>query len=377
MNLNKFLANRTQVINPGRQTSVAISGIINMGSGTPDFEPPAFIFDAMKEAIADRKIQYTLWAGIPELRQAIAEKLERQNNYTVDPALEVMVTSGAQEALVTVFMTLLNPGDNMLTPSPHYVAYTEAALMLGAELIPVSTTFESNFTIDVDALEAAITAKTKALIIVTPNNPTGTVIPEATLRQIAELAIKRDLIVISDEIYEDYLFDDHKHVSLASLPGMHERTISLYSLSKGYALTGVRVGYIVAPPALIEAMLPFHHAMTICANSIAQYGAVAALSQPRDWFAPILQEYDRRRKLWMTTLDSLGLAYSEPQGAYYVATDIGTTGLGSAEFSKRMREEVKVIMGSAGAGFMRASLMQASPQFEEGLERFSQFVKGL
>lgn len=377
MDLSKHLAQRTHLIRAGRQTSVATPGLINMGSGTPDFTPPDFVFEAMQKAIDERKIQYTLWAGIPELRQAIATKLERQNHYTVDPELEVIVTSGAQEALVTVLMSLLDEGDNVLTPSPHYGVYSEVALMMGAELIPVETSLASNFTIDVEALAAAITPKTKALVIVTPNNPTGTVIPEETLQQIAALAVERDLIVISDEIYEDYLFAGHQHVSMATLPGMRERTISLYSLSKGYALTGVRVGYIVAPPKLTEAMLAFHHAMTICANSIAQYGAAAALSQPRNWFAPILSEYDRRRKLWMTTLDALGLAYSEPQGAYYVAIDISPTKLSSTEFSKRLREDANIILGSAGEGLMRGSLMQASPQFEEGLERFSSFVKTL
>jgi aspartate/methionine/tyrosine aminotransferase len=377
MDISKYLATRTKHIHSGRQTSVAIPGLINMGSGTPDFEPPAFIFEAMQEALDKRKIQYTLWAGIPELRQAIAQKVERQNHFKVDPELEVMVTSGAQEALVTVLMTLLDPGDNVLTPSPHYGVYGEAAEMLGAVLIPVMTTLESNFTIDVEALAAAITPKTKALIIVTPNNPTGTVIPETTLRQIAELAVERNLLVISDEIYEDYLFDGHKHVSLATFPGMRERTICLYSLSKGYALTGVRVGYIVAPANLIEAMLPFHHAMTICANSIAQYGAAAALSQPRDWFTPILSEYDRRRQLWMKTLGMLGLPYSKPQGAYYVAVDISATGLSSSQFSQRLRDEAKIVMGTSGEKLMRASLMQKSPQFEEGLERFGKFVKSL
>ncbi len=377
MDTSKHLAQRSKLIHTSRQTSVVIPGLINMGSGTPDFNPPDFIFEAMQDAIKQRKIQYTLWAGIPELRQAIAKKIEHQNNYTIDPELEVLVTSGAQEALVTVLMTLLDPGDNIITPTPHYGVYSEVALMMGAELIPVETSLESNFTIDVAALSEAITPKTKALLIVTPNNPTGTVVPEKTLRQIAALAIERDLIVISDEIYEDYLFDDHKHVSMATLPGMRERTISLYSLSKGYALTGVRVGYIVAPPKLSEAMLAFHHAMTICANSIAQYGAAAALSQPRDWFIPILQEYDRRRKLWMKTLDASGLPYAEPQGAYYIAVDIRPTNLNSSDFSKRLRQEAKLVMGTAGNGYLRASLMQASPQFEEGLERFSSFVKDL
>jgi aspartate/methionine/tyrosine aminotransferase len=352
-------------------------GIINMGSGTPDFEPPDSVFEAMRQAVDDREIRYTLWAGIPELRHAIAEKLERENRLTVDPENEILVTSGAQEALMSVFMALLDPGDEVVTPAPYYGVYAEVAHILGASLVPVETSLETNFTATVDEVRDAITPRTKALILVSPNNPTGTVLSEETLRGMAELALEHNLLVISDEIYEHYVFGTHRHVSMATLPGMRERTISIYSLSKGYALTGLRVGYVVAPGPLVEAVLPFHHAMTICASTVAQRGAAAALREPRDWFDPILAEYDRRRRLWMTLLDGLGLAYGEPQGAYYLAFDVAQTGLGSAEFSKRLREEAGVILGSAGPNLMRASLMQSSPQLEEGLERISRFVKGL
>ena len=377
MDISKHLAERVKQVPLGRQTSVVIPGLINMGTGTPDFDPPEFIFEAMSEAIAGHEVKYTLWAGTPELRQAAADKLERENGLTVDPDTEVMTTSGAQEALVAVLMGLLDPGDNALIPSPHYSTYGDVARMIGAELIPVPTTRESNFTIDPEALAAAITPRTKVLVMVTPSNPTGTVLPEETLRGVAELATERDLLVISDEIYEHYVFDGHKHVSMATLPGMRERTITLNSLSKSYALTGLRVGYVAAPAALIDAFMPFHHAITICANSVAQAGATAALNHPRDWFAPILSEYDRRRRLWMSTLDDLGLPYGEPQGAYYVAIDVSQTGLSSGEFAKRLRDEVKIVMGRASDTVMRASLMQTSPEFEEGLERIATFVRGL
>ncbi|UCH27211.1 MAG: pyridoxal phosphate-dependent aminotransferase [Trueperaceae bacterium] len=377
MEYQRYLAARTERIRPGRQTSVNLPGLINMGSGTPDFEPPDFVFEAMRKAVDERQIQYTLWAGTTELREAIAVKLERENRFTVDPEREILVTSGAQEALMSIFMALLDPGDEIITPAPFYGVYGEVAHILGASLVPVETTVESDFTVTADAVRAAITPRTKALVLVSPNNPTGTVLPEETLREMAELALEHNLLVISDEIYEHYVFGSHRHVSLATLPGMRERTISIYSLSKGYALTGLRVGYVVAPAPLIEAVLPFHHAMTICASTVAQSGAVAALREPRDWFDPILAEYDRRRRLWMTMLDGLGLVYGEPQGAYYVAFDVSPTGLSSAEFSKRMREEAGVILGSAGANLMRGSLMQASPQFEEGLERIGGFVKSL
>ena len=295
----------------------------------------------------------------------------------MDPDSEIMVTSGAQEAVVSVMMGLLDPGENALIPSPHYGTYGEAARMIGGELIPVPTTVESNFTIDVGALADAVTPATKALIMVTPSNPTGTVLPEATLREVAALAIERDLVVVADEIYEHYVFGGHRHVSMATLPGMRERTITLNSLSKGYALTGVRVGYVVAPEAFIDAFMPFHHAITICANAVAQAGAAAALAHPRDWFDPILREYDRRRQRWMATLDDVGLPYAEPQGAYYVAIDVSGSGLDAAGFSRRLRDEAKIVVGRAAENVLRASLMQDSPKFEEGLERFATFVRGL
>ncbi|MEM7738275.1 MAG: pyridoxal phosphate-dependent aminotransferase [Deinococcota bacterium] len=375
--ITRLLAQRTQHVKLGWQSSVAVPGLINMGSGTPDFEPPKAIFDAMHEAIDARHIRYTPWAGIPALREAAATKLARENNLTIDPEREVIMTAGAQEAVVAVLMALLDSGDNVLMPSPHYSVYSDCADMLGASVIPVMTKREDNFLIDVNALEAAITPRTKAIILVTPSNPTGTVTPESTLKAVADLAIKHDLIVVADEIYEHYVFDGHKHISLATLPGMRERTISLYSLSKGYALTGLRVGYIVAQPDLLQAIMPFHHAMMICASSVAQYGAVAALSMNRDWFEPHLAEYDRRRKLWMSTLDNLGIPYGEPQGAYYVCIDVSPTGHDAKTVSQRLREDVKVVINPAGQHFLRASLMQASPQFEEGLERVTTCFKAL
>ncbi len=384
MDYQQFFSQRAKQLHGslGRQTSVPIPGLINLGSGTPDFLPPQFVFDAMQKALSEGKIQYTAWTGIPELRAAIVEKLKTENNIqaTVD---EIVVTSGAQEALMVTLMALLDAGDEVLTPSPNYDEYTRDASILGATLVPVPTTIETNFTITAAALEAAITPKTRALIVVTPNNPTGTVLPEQTLRDIAELAQRRNLLVISDEIYEYYTFDGHKHVSMASLPGMKERTITINSFSKSFAMTGMRLGYIVAPTPLVEAMLPFHHAMMICANVVTQYGGLAVLSQPRDWFKTQLAEYDRRRRLWLQTLDAIPLPYSEPQGAYYVFIDIRPTGLTSAQFVARAREEARLVFqpgtigGGAGEGFIRGALTKGSPEFEEGLERFATFVRGL
>ena len=385
LDLNKHLSSRAKKLHGslGKQTSVPIPGLINLGSGTPDFLPPRFVFEAMQKALADGKIQYTSWTGIPELRAAIAEKLRIENGVIADPATEILVTSGAQEALMATLMALLDPGDEALTPSPNYDEYTRDATALGGTLVPVPTRPETNFTIDVADLEAAITPRTKALIVVTPNNPTGTVLPEQTLLDIARLAQKRDLIVISDEIYEYYVFDGHRHISMASLPGMKERTITINSFSKSFAMTGMRLGYIAAPAPLLEAILPFHHAMMICANVVTQYGGLAVLSQPRDWFQEILKEYVRRRQLWLHMLDGIQLPYSEPQGAYYVFIDIRPTGLTSAQFVARAREEARLVFqpgtigGGAGEGFIRGALTKGSPEFEEGLERFTSFIQKL
>ncbi len=385
LNLEKHLSTRAKQLHGslGKQTSVPIPGLINLGSGTPDFVPPPAVFDAMQEALSSNRVQYTTWTGIPELRKVIAEKLKRDNQIDYNPDSELIVTAGAQEALMVTLMTLLDPGDNALIPSPHYDEYTRDTQILGGQLIPVATTPESNFTIEVADLEAAITPRTKAIVIVSPNNPTGTVLSKAKLLEIAALAQKHDLIVVSDEIYEYYVFDGNEHTSMASLPGMRERTVTMNSFSKSFGMTGLRLGYIAAPAELIESMLPFHHAMQICANVVTQYGGLAALSQSRDWFKDILKEYDRRRVAWMKLLDSIGIGYSKPQGAYYIFIDIRSTGLTSGAFVKRAREEAKLVFqpgtigGGAGEGFIRGALTTPSPAFEEGLERFKVFIEKL
>jgi aminotransferase len=309
--------------------------------------------------------------------------LKTENGVEYDPETEILVTSGAQEALMTTLMTLLDPGDDALISSPHYDEYSRDTNILGGTLIPVHTTLETNFTVSAADLEAAITPKTKAIIVVSPNNPTGTIVPESTLRDIAKLAQERDLIVISDEIYEYYIFDGCQHVSMASLPGMRERTVTINSFSKSFSMTGLRLGYIAAPAGLLDAMLPFHHAMMICAPVTTQYGGLAALTQPRDWFKDVLAEYDQRRHKWMAMLNEIGLPYARPQGAYYIFIDIRPTGLTSAEFVRRAREEARLVFqpgtigGGAGEGFIRGALTKASPEFDEGLERFRQFIRKL
>ena len=368
---------RARAIEISPQTSLATTDVINLASGTPDFEAPAFILDAMVDSLRQRKLQYTAWSGMPALRHAIAGKLARENGLGVDPDTEVLVTAGAQEALMVALMTLLDPGDEVIITDPHYGVYTRAVTMAGGTMVRVPTTRASLFVPEPEAIEAAVTEKTKAVIVVSPSNPTGAVFPREVLEAIVRIARDRDLVVISDEIYEHYVFDDAVHTSMATLPGARERTVTINSLSKGYALTGVRLGYVVAPEPLVRAMLPFHHGMTICAPITAQYGAVAALEADRAWFAPILVEYDRRRREWMRALDEVGVPYARPRGAYYVAVDVRDCGLDLPTFVQRARDEAGLLLGAAGAGCLRGSLMQASPRLEEGLERLQTFVKSL
>ena len=368
---------RARAIEISSQTSLATTDLINLASGTPDFEVPDFVLDAMIDSLRARKLQYTAWSGMPALRRAIAGKLARENGLEVDPDSEVLVTAGAQEALMTVLMTLLDPGDEVIITDPHYGVYTRAVTIAGGTMVRVPTTRASGFVPDPAAIEAAVTEKTKAVIVVSPSNPTGAVFPRDVLESIVRIASERDLVVISDEIYEHYVFDDAVHTSMATLPGARERTVTINSLSKGYALTGVRLGYVVAPGPLVRAMLPFHHGMTICAPITAQYGAVAALEADRDWFVPILAEYDRRRRVWMQALDEVDVPYARPLGAYYVAVDVSGFGLDLPTFVRRARDEAGLQLGVGGAGCLRGSLMQASPRLEEGLERLQTFVHSL
>lgn len=379
--MRDFRSRRARAVSIKPQTSIDTGGRINLGSGTPDFAVPDFVVAPMVASLQAQRLQYTAWAGMPELRRAVATKMRRQNGVEVDPETEVLVTAGAQEALMAVLMTLLDPGDEVLITDPHYEVYTRAATIAGATMVPVATRAEDGFVPRVADIEAAITERTRALIVVSPSNPTGAVFPQDVLQGLVDLAAKHDLVVVSDEIYEDYVFDDARHVTVAALPGARERTVSIYSLSKGFALTGIRVGYVVAPPALVQAMLPFHHAMTICAPVTAQIGSVAALEHDRAWFAPILAEYDRRRGVWMEALDRIGLPYVRPRGAYYVFFDVRPTGLDAKTFVRRAGEEAGVTLGTGGGGaaegWIRGSLMQRSPKLEEGLERLAAFVRGL
>lgn len=365
-----------------KQTSINTPGMINLASGTPDFATPAHVAEAGQRAIAEGKTVYTAWAGMPALREAIADQLYREKGLTVDPRHEVLVTAGSQAAMMTVTLALLDPGDEVLVPTPFYDEYRRDIMLAGAKMIPIPTRLEANFEVDPADIERAVTPRTKAMILISPSNPTGGVIERSTLEQIAAIAQRHDLLVIWDELYERFTYDGFQHVSLATLPGMWERTIIINGFSKCYGMTGWRIGYVVARREICDALLPITHGMTICAPSMAQYAALAAITGPTDWFDTILAEYDRRRRLWMQALDSMGLPYGRPRGAYYVMPHIGSTGLTSQRFAQLLREEANVMIGGAGGatdpfneGFVRCSLALPYTQLEQGLERMAAVVR--
>jgi aminotransferase len=286
--------------------------------------------------------------------------------------------------MLTVSMAFVDPGDEVIIPSPFYGEYRRDMMMAAGTLVPVPTKRENSFEIEPDQLEKAITPNTKAIILVSPSNPTGGMIHRPTLERIAELAQKHDLLVISDELYEHFVYDDFEPFSIGSLPGMWQRTVTLNSFSKHYGMTGWRVGFVTASAEIIKAMLPIHHNMNICAQAGSQWAALAALTGPHNWFDVILADYDRRRKTWMAALDEMGLPYGYPQGAYYIMFDVTSTGLSSREFSQKMRAQAKVVVGGGGGaidpsteGFCRGSFVSPIDKLEEGLARMKPMVAEL
>lgn len=380
--IERVQSKRARAVGEGfpRQTSVPTTGLLTLSTGTPDFATPPHIIEAAKRALDEQQTTYTLWRGVLELRRAIADKLARDNGLSANPETEIVVTTGTQEALQVVCKTLLDPGDEILIHAPYYDEYRRDALIADARLVPVPTRRTANFSIDAGEVEARITPRTKAIIVVTPSNPTGAVQSRASLEQVADIARRHDLVVVSDELYEKFLYEDNHHHSLATFPGLRERTITINGFSKSFSMTGFRVGYMVAPADFIQTMLPIKHGMTICAPSVSQWAALAALTGPQEWFKTVLREYDDRRRLWLEALDVAGLTYGRPQGAYYVYIDVGSTGLTGVEFSRRLREEYGIAIGSGGSiggewqTYVRGSLAIPTAELREGLGRLSDAV---
>ena len=356
--------------------------VIFLETGRPDFDTPAHIKEAAKRALDAGDVHYTSNYGTPELRAAIAEKLKRENGLTYDPDAEIIVTVGAAEAVFDAFLAFLNPGDEVLYPEPSWLNYAAAARLAGAIPVPIPLRESNGYQIDPDEVRRRITSQTRLLIIASPHNPTGAVQSPDTLRDLADLVVQCNLLVISDEIYERIIYDDRVHVSLARLPGMGERTITINGFSKAFSMTGWRLGYAAAPQPFIQAMNRVHQYNVACACAFAQAGAVAALKGPQDCVTAMVAEFRRRRDLVVPAINAMrGLSCVNPGGAFYVWVNITRIGVTSEDFSMNLLERAYVslvpgtVFGESGQGYVRLSYANSYERLEEALRRLTRFCE--
>ena len=359
-----------------------LDDVIKLGRGDPDLDTPAHIIKAGQEALANGATHYTHPLGILPLRQAIADNIRLHGgaDYAAD---EVMITPGGQQGMFIIALSLLNPGDEIIVPCPGYNPYQQAAEMSDAVVVKVPMTMATNFTLTAEMVAAHITPKSKILVLINPNNPTGTVTAPDEVRQIAELAIKHDLIVISDEIYARLTFGNNTVLPVAGLPGMKERTITLSGFSKAYAMTGWRIGYLAGPRALIGPMSEVNHAFAISTAAVSQHAALAAMTGSQDCVEDMRKTYDERRRAIMQGLDAIGMGYAEPQGAFYVYANVASLGLGitAGQFCERLLAEGRVMMypgsiyGDHTDDFIRMSMTQPVDRIRIAMTRMGEVVE--
>ena len=354
-----------------------IPDAITLGRGDPDLDTPAHVIAAARAAILDGRADLPLpVAGLLPLREAVAENLRRQNGVPVQRE-DILITDGGQEALYLLMQALLDPGDEILVPDPRYTSYDEAIHQAGAKMVLVPTYPEDNFDLRAAEVEAAITPKTKAILIISPSNPTSAVVSPANLRAIAKIAQRHNLVVISDEIYEKFVYPPAQQISVASLPGMYERTVTLGGFSKTYAMTGWRVGYVAAPADFIATLTAVKAATTGPLSAVSQYAALAAATGPQDVVAEYREIYRRRIQLMKNGLRDLGFTFGEPQGAFFVYTNAASSGLAAFELSYLLLKEGHVLIfpgtafGEKWVDWLRVSVLQPEDQLTLALERMA------
>lgn len=353
--------------------------VIALGRGDSDFHTPAHIVEAAKAALDANQHHYTDPTGIPELREAIAADLSAQ--YGLDyGAEEILVTAGAQEAIMLTMLAFCAPGDEVLITSPRFTTYDTAVHLCGGTPIPVPTHERDDFALDVAEIEARITPHTRMFVLVSPNNPTGAVTPPEAIRAIADLAIRHDLIIVADEIYGRMIYAPNEHLSIATLPGMRERTITLNGFSKTYAMTGWRVGYLAIPGDLVEMLTEPRHTLSINTCTISQHAALAALTGPQEPIDAMIREYGKRRSWLMPALTDAGFSYGHPGGAFYIYTNVASSGLPAPLFCERLLQETGVMVfpgtmfGDESTDYIRISYLQPLPMIQEAVERIASFT---
>ena len=357
--------------------------IIHMEIGKPDFDSPEGAKKAAIESLNSGFVHYTGGTGTPEIRKAICDKERRENGIVADPDTEIMVTAGACEALLSVFMTILDPGDEIMIPSPYFPAYSDMVYLAGGVLNDVTLTMEKGFALTREDLEKAYNSKVKAVLVNTPSNPSGVIIDEKELKKIADFAIEKDLIVISDETYDQFLFEG-KHKSISTFPGMKERTIIINSSSKIFSMTGWRVGYAIMPKEMVPYANKIHQNMSTCATSFVQQGAAYAYEHEMDFTRGMIKEFKERRDIIIKALSEIdGIKFVEPKGAFYILPDISKFGISSAEFCARLLEEKGVAaspgesFGKAGEGCFRMSYACSKEEIVEAMKRLKEFVSSI
>jgi aminotransferase len=357
--------------------------VIHMEIGRPDFDTPQVIKDAAYASLQKGRVFYTSNYGTPELRQAVAAKLNRENHIDYKPE-EILVTIGVTEGTYIAMGAFLNPGDEVLVPNPVWLNYIHVPHFFGAVPVSYSLKEENDYQLDLKEIEGLITPKTKMMVINSPANPTGGVQSQKTLEALAKIAQQHNLIVVSDEIYEKLIYGETKHVSIASLPGMKERTITLNGFSKCYSMTGWRLGYVAAPVEFIKAMVRAHMYMNTCASSFVQDAGVTALEKGEPEVQKMVKEYQRRRDYAVKAINAIdGLSCKKPEGAFYIFMNVKSLGKTSAEIANYFLEEAKVatVAGSAfgplGEGYIRISYACSYERIVEGLERIKKAVAKL
>ncbi len=361
-----------------------LSDVISFGLGEPGFPTPMHIGNAAAEAIKRGETHYTVNAGILELRNALSKKMEEKKKVHYDPAKEIIITSGGVEALFLSFKAILNPGDEVIVGTPAFPNYFGQIELCDAKVVMVPLLEEDDFCYNVENLRNAVTDKTKAILINSPSNPIGSVTGEKILRQIAQLCIEKDLYLITDEVYQEFIYADTPYFSIASCDGMKERTLIVDSFSKTYAMTGWRCGFVLGPEAIISQMVKMQESVVSCVNTPTQYAAIAALDGPQDVLKDMLLQYDENRKLVMEQINQMKyLSLKMARGAFYAFVNIKDTGMTSEEFAIDLLEKKHVVVvpgsgfGDGGEGYVRISYVSSKEDMVEGLRRMKEYTDAL
>lgn len=360
--------------------AAGIEGVISLGVGEPDFVTSWSVREAAILSLEQGYTSYTANAGLLELREEILAYMEKGFHVTYSPKKEIIVTVGASQALDIALRAIIDAGDEVIVIEPCFVSYASLVALAGGKPVTVQTRKENDFKITAEELEQAITDRTKAVILCSPNNPTGTMLNRHDLEEIAAVAKKHDLLILSDEIYAELSYDE-KFVSLAAIEGMRERTILISGFSKGFAMTGWRLGFVCAPEEITQAMLKIHQYAIMCAPTMAQYAAVEALKNGQEDVIAMRKDYRRRRNYFVQSLNEIGLDCHIPGGAFYAFPSIQSTGLTSEQFAERLLLEEKVavvpgdVFGESGQGHIRCSYASSMEQLQEAVKRMKRFVE--